>query len=278
MKKIVLLTSVLLLSFQTLYADNWLYSFENAKKIALAENKLILVDFWASWCGPCKKMDFESWNTTDVKSLMQNYVPVKIDIDANKSLAANYGVKGIPYIFILDANGKIVYQQMSYKKKSEVMSLLKKYALNTKYLKRDLINYYSKDNFSNTFRLAVKYQEYCTYLNKDLKSKFIKTADLYFNEAEKKLKKAELSNKSVFKEKLALFAVQKKIVLNNPKKALKMLEKFEVSNLEKANIPFYYFLSYLAHKALEHNDIAQKIESKLSDADKKKVKLFLKTT
>ena len=60
---------------------------------------------------------------------MDNYVSVKLNIDENRSLAQKYGVQGIPYVFILDATGKVLYQQMSYKTKSQVITLLKKYAI-----------------------------------------------------------------------------------------------------------------------------------------------------
>lgn len=62
----------------------------------------ILYDFQAEWCGPCKKMD------PLVQSLINRGYPIKqIDVDANRSLAARYGVNGIP-CFVLVVNGQEV--------------------------------------------------------------------------------------------------------------------------------------------------------------------------
>jgi len=134
MKKSICVLALCLLSVSNAFSGNWMNSLEDGKKVAMATNKLILVDFWATWCGPCRKMDSESWSKKEVSVLMNNYVSVKLNIDENRSLAQQYGVKGIPYVFILDATGKIIYQQMSYKTKSQVMALLKKYAVNTEYM------------------------------------------------------------------------------------------------------------------------------------------------
>jgi len=62
-------------------------SLEEGKKTAIATNKLILVDFWATSCGPFRRMDSESWSKEEVSELMNNYVSVKLDIDQNRSLA-----------------------------------------------------------------------------------------------------------------------------------------------------------------------------------------------
>ena len=77
--------------------------FEQAKKMAVATNKIIVVDFWATWCGPCKKMDVDVWSNTEVLKVMDDFIFVKIDIDRNREVATKYGVNSIPNIFIFDS-------------------------------------------------------------------------------------------------------------------------------------------------------------------------------
>ena len=95
MKKYILLIVVLAQTVIAL-ANNLNDSLEDAKKVALGANKMILVDFYADWCGPCKKMDIESWNKEEVKEISSNYVFVKIDIDQYRSVAQSFGIKSIP--------------------------------------------------------------------------------------------------------------------------------------------------------------------------------------
>ncbi len=147
-------------------------------------------------------MDAESWSKEEIKLLMQNFVPVQIDIDSNRELALKYGVNGIPFIFIMDGNGEVLHKEMSYKSKNEVLNLLNKYAVNTNFLKQHLINYYKNPSFATAFQLASKYNDFSIYLKEDIRRDILNLSDKYFDTSLKFLKKSDMKNKDEFIQKI----------------------------------------------------------------------------
>ncbi len=79
----------------------------NFKKEVLESNLPTLVDFWASWCGPCKMI------APHIDELAKEYEGKmkigKVDVDANSKVATEYGVMSIPTI-IFFKNGKVSNQ------------------------------------------------------------------------------------------------------------------------------------------------------------------------
>lgn len=74
----------------------------------LSSKKLVLVDFWAPWCGPCRMMSPVLENVA--KSLDQSVEIVKVNIEEsadNQQLASKYGVQGIPNMQLFKNGQKV---------------------------------------------------------------------------------------------------------------------------------------------------------------------------
>jgi len=86
----------------------WGYSLDDALKIAQTTGKPVMLDFFATWCGPCKLMDEYTYSTPDVVKASWSVVPVRIDMDEKPDLARKYMVRVIPTAIFLTSKGKIV--------------------------------------------------------------------------------------------------------------------------------------------------------------------------
>ncbi len=84
-------------------------------------NQLVLVDFFADWCGPCKMM---SPILQEVKSVVKDQVKIiKINVDTNPELAAKFMVRGVPTL-ILFKNGNVLWRQSGVASKEDLVKLI----------------------------------------------------------------------------------------------------------------------------------------------------------
>ncbi len=124
--KYLLLTILFLISFTLpTFAQSPFYSldFDKACLKAKEEKKVVLIDFFTTWCGPCKKLDAVTWKDKDVISwLEQNTIALKIDAEKEESLAKRYKVSAYPTIAIISPEGKVIDSIVGYREPAAFLS------------------------------------------------------------------------------------------------------------------------------------------------------------
>ena len=105
-------------------------SFEEALKKAKKEKKLIFVDAYAVWCGPCKWMEANTFREKEVgEAFNKNFINLKIDMEKGEGpeLARKYNVRAYPTMFLIDGDGKVVKRILGAKKKDQLLSEIEEF-------------------------------------------------------------------------------------------------------------------------------------------------------
>lgn len=85
----------------------------------------VLVDFWATWCGPCKQLGPV---LDQLATEMSGSVKIcKVDVDTNQPLAAQLGVTSIPALFLFK-NGQVVDKIVGARPKGDIAAFIKKHS------------------------------------------------------------------------------------------------------------------------------------------------------
>lgn len=95
---------------------------DNYEELVLKSEKIILLDFWAAWCGPCRMV------APIVEQIAEEFDDIlvgKIDVDTEMELAASFRIVSIPTLIVMK-DGQVVNTAVGYRPKADILKLLGK--------------------------------------------------------------------------------------------------------------------------------------------------------
>lgn len=93
---------------------------DNFRNEVLNSEKPVLLDFWASWCGPCRMV---SPIVDEIAAERGDIKVGKVNVDEQPELAAQFGVMSIPTLVVMKG-GKVVNQMVGARPKSQILAML----------------------------------------------------------------------------------------------------------------------------------------------------------
>ena len=294
MRKTVFIFLLVFCSISSSTAQEWFTSFDVAKRLALLQDKMLLV-MWES------TLDYRY----PIMLLSEENVPIYLDLNQNNEVTSLIWEHFVPVILqeskyqdiyneakktrstkylnklqddsikIMDANGNILNIEPDYFQVENLSLIIGKYALNTSFLENEFTNYLKGVNVTTAFNLGSKYLDFSIYAQKEVRFEIIELANIYFNEALQFLDDSVLNNKFGFSQRLDFLKIEEELILNNPSKARRLLKRIDEDDIDLTNKSLYNFLNYTTFKLLKDEEKARLWEDKLSATDLKKAELII---
>ncbi|MFC4721541.1 hypothetical protein ACFO5O_04350 [Geojedonia litorea] len=294
MKKLQLVC-ILTLIVNFCHSQEWMTSFDAAKRLAYVQDKLVFMLWEEATLDPYHvAVEYEKgvdaivnlFENEELNKLIWKYfVPVVVNESEYPRLfneikgkrSQNYIDKfNDDTIKIMDINGNIINTDIVYDEYLDIAKFISYYALNTSVLKGELAGYREVKNFYSAFRLTSKYIDFAILVNKAIKNEIINLSIIYLEEAERYLIDGTYDNLIALQQKMDLIKLKQDLILSNPKKVLRNLKRIDESEIQEENqslVNFLYFTSYLL---LKDETNAREWRAKLSAVDLKKANLIFK--
>ncbi|MFI5335201.1 MAG: thioredoxin family protein, partial [Opitutales bacterium] len=101
-------------------------TFEAAGQQAAAEHKIVFVDFYTTWCGPCKMLDQTTWQDPAVIALLsEKAIALRLDAEKEKELARRYKVAAYPTLLLLKPDGTEIDRIIGYREPAKFIEEFK---------------------------------------------------------------------------------------------------------------------------------------------------------
>jgi thioredoxin-related protein len=134
------------------------HDFNSGIRLAMTKHMPIVMDFYADWCGWCKRMDRDVFSSKDVsKKLKNNYISIRVYMDKDpdeiiryknhtltkQEFTAMLGIQGLPTVVFMDRDANLITKIPGYVKRKVFLSLLE-YINDECYLKKISFDDYFK--------------------------------------------------------------------------------------------------------------------------------------
>lgn len=229
----------------------WLQEYEVAKSVARETGKLIVIDFGANWCGPCKEMDRELWESSEIKEAAKNFIGLKVNIDYYRALATAYHATAIPKVVIVTLSGDVIWENIGFSGLEPYRTILNAIPGNADALNKCAIAYEANNKDPNiNFELGLAFQNLGKEIkNGVVKSSFLNYSLIYFVKAQK------YSRDENQQAEIELYSILNDVYFGKPAKALRRMDKI-VSRPENKNFEdirhFVFAKSYFGNHDLDN--------------------------
>ena len=107
---------------------DWVYDEAEGFEIAKREDKLVMLDFYASWCVACKELDHQTYSDPAVAARLDDYVNVKLDFsqtsETTEALTQKYQIPGLPVVIFLEADETVLKRFAGFVDAEEMLGIL----------------------------------------------------------------------------------------------------------------------------------------------------------
>ena len=93
---------------------------DNFEEKVLNASGKVLLDFWATWCGPCQMI---APHVEEVAQEREDILVGKIDVDKDPELAVKFGIASIPTLLVME-NGQVINKGLGFRPKADILKLL----------------------------------------------------------------------------------------------------------------------------------------------------------
>lgn len=93
---------------------------DNFEELVLKSENKVLLDFWATWCGPCQMI---APVLEEIAAEREDITVAKIDVDKEMALALQFGIASIPTLIVMD-HGQAVNKLIGFRPKADIEKLL----------------------------------------------------------------------------------------------------------------------------------------------------------